>query len=233
MSPNRWRCRAPPSPPSPHDPLPMFDTTRGKSCSPAARQRAVVFTRWPDKPGRERGGHPRPRGLGGDGVTHGGGRTTMTGQADRRTERIGREIAARDGEQIAVRDFASSRGRGVRGHRPSDDGRRPRADRQPRAPRGGPDVAAGAYNVTEHATFLGLEGWQIRVTVTLLGLVPTVTLLLIGWDDVDALWMVVRTRRLKRRQQYRALARGEHGASTRHGQALPSPDHDGEKDTSA
>jgi len=94
-------------------------------------------------------------------------------------------------------------------------------------------IAASAYNVTEHATFLGLEGWQIRVTVTLLGLVPTATLLLIGWDDVDALWMVVRTRRLKRRQQYRVLARGEHGASTRHGRALPSPDRDEERDTSA
>ncbi len=87
-------------------------------------------------------------------------------------------------------------------------------------------IAVAAYTVTEHATFLGLEGWQIRVTVTLLGFVPTVSLLLIGWDDVDALWMVVRTRHLERRQRYHALLGGEQDRPPTHEHALPPPDEE-------
>jgi hypothetical protein len=67
-------------------------------------------------------------------------------------------------------------------------------------------VAVVIYTATEHASFLGLEGTLIKVTALIVGAVPTVSLLLFALDDVDELYMAVRTRRLRRRQRYhRAL----------------------------
>jgi len=86
--------------------------------------------------------------------------------------------------------------------------------------------------VTDRTTFLGFEGWQIKVTAAVLGIIPTATLLLIGWDDMDALWMVVRTRRFKRRQRYRDLIRdSQTQPSVDDPPALP-PSEDKEVDTS-
>ena len=64
-------------------------------------------------------------------------------------------------------------------------------------------VAVVIYNVTERVAFLGLERLIIEGTAAAVGVVPTVLLLLFAIDDVDEVYMAVRTRRAIRRRHYR------------------------------
>jgi len=64
-------------------------------------------------------------------------------------------------------------------------------------------VAVVIYTVTERVAFLGLERTIIEGTAIVVGVVPTVLLLLFAADDVDEVYMAVRTRRALRRRRYR------------------------------
>ena len=91
-----------------------------------------------------------------------------------------------------------------------------------------------AHNVAEHVRFLGLEQLPLQVWTIASAIIIGLANLMIALDDLDVLWMRLRTRRFLRREQYREITqRRRVGPRPPDDPRTPLPPPDEEANTSA
>lgn len=90
------------------------------------------------------------------------------------------------------------------------------------------------HDVAEHIRFLGLEQVPLQVWTIASAIIIGLVNLMIALDDLDALWMRLRTRRFLRREHYREITHPRRvGPRTSNDPRPPLPPPDEEANTPA